>query len=205
MSRPFRVRVRHAGLTTGLLLAFAIPSAALAHAELERSTPADGATVPSPFDGPITMGFSATLAGGSKADLIGPDGSRVASATVDGPGAAMTIALDAPLEPGAYEVRWVSVGDDGDLERGTIAFTVEAPAATPSPTASPTPAPSTAASAGALPSASAPLIPSAPSATPEEAPAAGTADVLLPIVAGLLVVAAGGAYLLTRRRAGSSR
>ena len=188
-----------------LLLCLAVPAAVVAHAELESSTPADGASVPSPFDGPIAMTFTEALAEGSKADLVA-DGSVVASATVDGPGARMTIALGAPLAAGAYEVRWVGVADDGHLERGTFSFTVEAAAATPSPTPVPTPestsAPTASPEASAVATAS--TAPSA-SPTPGDAQTAGSGDVILPIVVGLLVVAAGGAYLLTRRRSGSTR
>lgn len=185
-----------------LTVALATPAGVTAHAELESASPADGATVPSPFDGPITMTFSAALADGSKADLIAADGSIVASATVDGPGATMTIALGAPLAPGRYEVRWVSVGDDGDLERDTFSFTVEAPAATPPPTAEPTPAPS-ATPEGTVVASASPVA--SPDATPDASGTAGTGDVLLPIIVGLLVVAAGGAYLLSRRRSGVTR
>jgi methionine-rich copper-binding protein CopC len=185
-----------------LVIGLAVPASVAAHAELESSRPADGASVPSTFEGPILMTFTEALADGSKADLVAADGSVVASATVDGPAATMTITLAASLAPGTYEVQWVGVADDGHLERGTFSFTVEAPVATPSATVEPTPEPSTtpeptfAASATPAPSAG---------PTPDASETAGTGDVLLPIVAGLLVVAAGGAYLLTRRRSGAAR
>jgi methionine-rich copper-binding protein CopC len=120
-----------AGLVAVAFLVIAGPSVVAAHAELESSSPADGATVPSPFTGPIGMTFSAALADGSRADLVGPDGTVLASASVDGPGATMTIELDAPLPAGSYEVKWVSVAEDTDLERGTFSFTVTT-AASPS-------------------------------------------------------------------------
>jgi LPXTG-motif cell wall-anchored protein len=200
MRHPVPHPTRLACLALALLVGLALPATVLAHAELEVSTPADGATVPSPFDGPITISFSAALADGSKADLQAADGTVVASATVDGPGAAMTIALDSPLDPGDYEVRWVSVADDGDLERGTITFTVAPPVATPSPATSPSPivAPSGSAAQPASPAASA--SPSAePSPTPE--PDTGsTTDVVVPIVVALLALALGAVYLFSRRR-----
>lgn len=188
-------------LAIGALLVLLLPAAVAAHAELETSSPADGATVPSPFDGPIVMAFSAALADGSKADLLGPGGATVASATVDGPGATMTITLDAALAPGNYEVKWVSVGEDGDLERDTFSFVVAAAPPTAAPSPSPTIAPPTASPTEAVESAAPPSPPSAtPSAAPVDADtSSGAGDVLLPILAALVVVGAGAVYLLSRR------
>jgi methionine-rich copper-binding protein CopC len=204
-------------LAIGALLVLLLPAAVAAHADLETSTPADGATVPSPFDEPIVMTFSAALADGSKADLLGPGGATVASAIVDGPGATMTITLDAALAPGDYEVKWVSVGEDGDLERDTFSFAVAAPPPTASPSPSPTIAPPAASptetAESAAPS-SPPPSSAAPSAMPSAAPSSplpssaapvegdassGAGDVLLPIIATLVVVGAGAVYLLSRR------
>ncbi len=38
----------------------------------------------------------------------------------------MTIDLPSSLAAGDYSVEWVSIADDGDLLRGTVAFTVAA-------------------------------------------------------------------------------
>lgn len=180
-----------------------LPAVVLAHAELETSTPADGATVPSPFAGPIVMTFSAALANGSKAELYGPDGTLIASAMVDGPGATMTIVLDASLVAGVHDVKWVSIAEDTDLDRGTISFTVAPTPPTASPSASPTVAPPTAPATAATESSTpASLTPSASlSASPGNSGASsGSGDVLLPIVAGLIVVGAGAVYLSRRNR-----
>lgn len=193
MIRPARVPGRRASLTVAALLILLLPAVVLAHAELETSTPADGATVPSPFDGPIVMTFSAALANGSKAELYGPDGALIASAMVDGPGATMTIVLDASLVAGIHDVKWVSIAEDTDLDRGTISFTVAPAPPTDSPSASPT-----VASPTAPPTASAATT---ASAEPSGAvgPASGSGDVLLPIVVVLILVGAGAVYLLSRR------
>ena len=189
MTRPDRARGRLLSLVISALLVLVLPAQVAAHAELEISTPADGATVPSPFDGPIVLNFSATLADGSKADLLRPDGPTIASAAVDGPGAGMTFTLDLALAPGAYEIKWLSVGEDTDLERGTISFTVAPAASTASPSPRPTTAP-TAAAAAATPSAE-------PSQTGDASTEGG--DVFLPIIVALIVVGAGAVYLLSRR------
>jgi hypothetical protein len=184
MTHPDRVGGRLICLLIGALLVVVFPAEVYGHAELETSTPDDGSTVPSPFDGPVVLDFSATLADGSKADLLGPDGATIASATVDGPGATMTITLDVALAPGAYEIKWVSVGEDTDLERGRISFTVAPAASTPSPSA----APSTAASPPPSPE---------PSGTVDTSTEGG--DVLIPIIVALMIVGAAAVYLLSRR------
>ena len=170
-----------------------------AHSELESSVPAQKATVPSPFTGPIVLTFSEHLATGSKADLIAPGGANVAKATVDATAKTMTFTLTAPLDPGAYEVRWVSIADDGDLLRQpVVTFTV---AAAPSP--SPTPVPTATAErhrprrVGPTPS---PRSPRRPCPRPTAGPrGSGNSDVVLPIIVALIVLGAGAAYLLSRR------
>jgi copper resistance protein C len=191
------------------LVVLAFPAAVAAHSELETSTPANGASVPSPFTGPIVLHFSAILATGSKASLLDSAGATIAAATVDGPGATMTFVLDAALAAGQYEVKWTTVAEDTDVARGTIGFTVAPASPTASPTAAATPTPSAAptATAAASPTASQSPVPanSAPSATPgASTPVGGDAsggggDVVLPILFALIVVGAGAAYLLSRR------
>ena len=206
MTRLDRSRVLLACLITGAMLLLVFPAVAAGHAELETSSPADGATIPSPFDGPIVLGFSAALAAGSKADLLDPAGATIASATVDGPGAKMTFTLDTALAAGGYQVKWTTIAEDTDVARGTIHFTV-APA---SPTASPNVSPSAAPTAveTAPPSAGTPSTAptsSAASAPPSATPPSGSdtsgggGDVVLPIVVALIGIGAGAVYLLSRR------
>ena len=197
----YRTLFRAGALLTGLLVGLVAPVGVSAHAELETSTPADGATVESPFVGPILLAFTEAMSAGSEAELRGPTGTIVATATVDGPGATMTFTLDAALEPGEYEVRWTTFADDGHVERGTFGFTVAPLPPTPEPTPEPTQSPSAAPTAA--PSSPPPSVePSAsasPSPTADGSGTAGTGDVLLPIIVALVVVGAGAVYLLTRR------
>ena len=97
----------------------------------------------------------------------------------------MTIALITPLDPGAYEVRWVSIADDGDVLRQPIVkFTV------------------TPASVSSAPSRS--LAPtSEPSGSGDSTGSGG--DVVVPIIVALTVLGAGAAYLLTRRNRPADR
>jgi methionine-rich copper-binding protein CopC len=191
------VTVRRFGLslaTVGLAVLL-LPGAVAAHSELVTADPAQGTVVPSPYAGPIVLTFSEHLATGSKADLVTASGTVVSSAEVDPAAKTMTITPTATLAPGAYEVRWTSIADDGDLLRGTVAFTV-APAPSPSPTASASAAPTVASAPAATP---------IPSTTPTPQPsAAGTpngsgGDVILPIIIALIILGAGAVYLLTRR------
>jgi methionine-rich copper-binding protein CopC len=179
-----------------------LPPLVAAHSELQTSDPAEGSTVPSPYSGPIVLTFSEHLASGSKADLADPSGATVAKAVVDPNAKTMTLTPTTPLSPGAWEVRWVSVADDGDLLRGIVKFTVAAAASaavTASPDASLAPSAS-AAPASATPSAAPSTAPS-PSSSPSGAgtDTGGGGDVVLPIIVALIVLAAGAAYLLTRR------
>lgn len=197
---PDRASRRLSLVAIAATLALILPARAAAHTELETATPAAGSTVPSPFNGPILLTFSEELAVGSKADLLGPGGDVVASATVDGPTAAMSFELDAPLDPGDYVTEWTGVAVDGHVERDTVAFTV-APAP-PTQAPSPTPTPEPAASATPTAPSAEPTASATPPPTPTPAETTGTSgdsDVVLPIVVVLLVVAVGTAYPLSRR------
>ena len=201
VTHPIRP-ARLAALLTGALLVMLLPAVVVAHAELDTSTPADGATVPSPFVGPIVLDFTEALADGSEADLLGPAGGAGASAEVDLAGARMTFEFAAALDPGEYEVRWTGVALDGHVDRGTFGFTVAPALPTPEPTPEPTPTPAASVTAPAetpAPATVEPSVPPGPSPSVDGGETAGSADVLLPIIVALLVVGAGAVYLLTRR------
>ena len=170
-----------------LLLVSAFPVAA--HSELVSSSPAAGSTVPSAPGMSIVLSFSETLKKGSKADVVGPGGTTVGTATIDpGDDTKLSWSAAAALPPGAYTIRWTSIATDGDVRRGTIPFTVAA-AATASPSAAST-TPATPAPATATP---------APSPTPGDVSAAGF-GAIVPVVAALLVIALLGLVLLRNRR-----
>lgn len=195
-------RLSAAGALAAALLVLLLPVSASAHSELQSSDPAEGTVVPSPFSGPVVMTFTESLAVGSKADLYGPGHQLVASATIDA--GTMTVSPPSPLTAGAYTVEWVSIADDGDLLRGTLAFSVAAGASSPTLEASPTVEPSAFATnppgeAGspATAATSGPATPASSAATSSGTGGSGT-DVILPIVI-VLVAAAGGAFYLVRR------
>jgi len=164
-----------------------LPGLVAAHSDLVSSDPAQGAVVPSPYSGPIVLTFSEPLASGSMADLVDSAGTTFAKAVVDPNAKTMTFTLTTPLAPGAWQVRWVSIADDGDLLRDIVTFTVAASAST-SPSAS-------AAAPSAIPSATTSPSPSGAGTTT----GTGGGDVILPIIVALIILGAGAAYLLTRR------
>ena len=204
MNRHAPNRRLWAALLFGGLLFVAQPLAVAAHAELVRSTPADGETVEG-SPSVIRAFFSEELADGSEMALVDGTGATIAEGTID-PADPTRMRIDPPvLEPGDYEVQWKSFADDGHLETDTFTFTVAA-AITPPPSVPPTPsspvsAPPSGSAAPGSPAASASLAPSPTEGQPTPpADAASTNDVLLPIVAAVILVALLGGYLLLRRR-----
>jgi methionine-rich copper-binding protein CopC len=194
--------VRHTVPARAALLAVALvlllPTVALAHAELDTSSPADGDSVEgSPTE--ITADFTESLVDGSSFELLDAGGSVVAEGRID-PDDDQRMTIDPPeLEPGEYEVRWQARAEDGHLERGTYGFTVTA-ASTPPPT--PSAPPSAAPTETVAPSEPTSPSPSAaPTPTPDTEPTASTSDVLLPIIVAVVLLAVLAGYLLNRRRA----
>jgi len=190
------------GAVGALLLALAAlvlgASATLAHAELVSSDPAANSTVTGPFAGPVVLTFSEPLAKGSKAELVDSAGKTVASAPIDAANnRLLTFHLGAPLEAGAYTVRWTSIADDGHVERGTLKITVAA-----APTPSPTPSAPASAPPSAAPTAAPTSMPTpSPAASGDASPeGSGGTDALLPLLAAVVVVGGLGATLLRNRR-----
>lgn len=105
------------------------PAAVTAHADLVSSEPADGATVVGPSV-PIVVAFDEPLADGSEAELVGPAGPVATFGRDDADPTRMALPGTEALVAGDYEIRWTSISDDGDIERGTISFTVTSPSPT---------------------------------------------------------------------------
>jgi copper resistance protein C len=111
-------------LLIGLVLA---PSGARAHAILEQSQPAAGASVPA---GKVSMSFrynSRIDRARSRLALTGPDHSQTVLRI--GP-AGLPNVLETNVElttPGNYVVRWQVLAVDGHITRGDVPFTVTGP------------------------------------------------------------------------------
>jgi methionine-rich copper-binding protein CopC len=121
---------------SAMLLSLALaPGVALAHAHLESSTPAEGATV-APGLTTITLNLTEEVSvDQSTAQLLSADGSPVAGATgsVDRAGR-KTLTITTPaLTEGKYSVKWHAVTeDDNGITDGTLSFTVAAAGASTS-------------------------------------------------------------------------
>jgi methionine-rich copper-binding protein CopC len=137
--------------------------AALAHTSLQKSTPAAGASLAAPpAEVSLTFGEAVRLPAGP-IRVAGPGGAvwTVGQATVAG--ATVTAPVTATGPAGVYTLTWQVIADDGDTIRGTVRFTLTAPAAPVVAPASPpgtvvaAPPPATAAATPAA-------VPSAPAA-----------------------------------------
>ena len=176
-----------------LVLVDAIPVAA--HAELESTDPADGATVTgSPAE--VVATFNEPLEDNSSMELIGPGGGRVATGDVDPADRTRLVIDPGDLPPGEYEVRWTAASADGHVERGIYSFTLVAP--TPPPTAAPT------ATTRPTPSPT-PFATASPTPSGGGTPASGAADVLFPLAAAIIAIGALGAFLFNRNRRSADR
>jgi methionine-rich copper-binding protein CopC len=186
-----------------VMVAALLPASVLAHAELDTVEPADGSTVEvAPTE--IVMTFTQDVDIARSSIVVVTGGTEVANGGEVDPAAPRTMTLALPaLEPGAYEVRWTTFSaEDGEgPERGvtTFTFTPPPPTSTPVPTPTPEPSATPAPTAASTPS---PTASPAPSPSAETAPTTSTADVLIPIIVAVLLIA-GLAYWLTRRRSGS--
>ena len=173
----------------GALAAALVAVPVVADSQLVSSTPAEGATVPQTSTLTVVLNFSGALKSTSKADILGPDGSRVGTAKVD-PKNNKRLTWTSPLQPaaGTWTVKWTSVATDNHVLRGDYTFEVS----------------------GAAPSTSASAKPSAtptPTPTPLPAPAPASADSgsILPIIGALVAIAVLGVVLLRSRRSASHR
>lgn len=119
-------RCRAAIIGAGLALAV-LPSVALAHTKLVRSTPSAGSSVAkAPTELRLTFSEKPELAM-ARVKLLGPNGREVALARlVDGGDAGKTVvaAVRSTLAPGTYTVTWQVAGRDGHPVRGQFNFVV---------------------------------------------------------------------------------
>ena len=171
---------------------------AFAHTELETSSPVAGARLAvAPTVVSLTFGEAVRLPA-NPIRVTGPDGAvwTVGQATVT------DTTVSAPVSPagpaGAYTLTWQVVADDGDTIRGTVRFTLTAPAAPMIAPASPPGAAVAAVSSAAAPAAA------TPAAVPSAAPAAQAVEEAgvpgwLWGLAGVAVLAVAAGVVMARR------
>jgi copper resistance protein C len=204
MMRQFpAARLRAALAAVGVAM-LVLPSVALAHAELVKASPKDGATVQGTPTEIVGTYSEAMDPDGSSLRLLDAAGTEIAKGGVDPENDERMSISDLPdLAPGTYAVRSTTKSaEDGDIDRKEWSFTVEAaPTPSPSPTATPTPTPATSATPTPSSTPSAPVVTPAPTPTPS-ADGAGTSDgsdVLLPIIAAAVIVVVIAGFLFSRR------
>lgn len=108
-----------------ILAPMALTAIVVAHAKLEKATPADGATVaaaPSNVELVFNEALDLKL---TKIDVTGPSG-KVELGPVHSTAAKSVMArVNAKLEDGKYTVSWQTAGDDGHVVKGEFSFTVK--------------------------------------------------------------------------------
>ena len=108
------------------LLAVSIaPSAALAHAALKSTSPANGSTVKA-LPSFIKITFAEPIGRVTFVKAVDAKGvDHVVTAGLDPASAARVVARTAKPVAGRYRVTWKIVADDGHAESGTFTFTVK--------------------------------------------------------------------------------
>ena len=182
--------LRRAALVA-LLLTLLTAAPALAHTSLVKSTPAAGAVLPTaPTTVSLTFGEAVTLPA-NPVQITGPGGAAwtVGKATIDDATVSFPVTATGPA--GAYTMAWQVISDDGDTVKGTVPFTLSAPA-TPTTTAAP------ATSAAALTTAAAAATPVGQQA---ETSSGGVPAWVWVIVVVVILAAIAGLVVRSRRRA----
>jgi methionine-rich copper-binding protein CopC len=111
----------------GLFVAVAaiLSAPALAHAKLEKSEPADGATLTAPPRA-VMLYFNETpdlkL---SKVEIVGPEGKVELGPAHSMADKDIMAAIKGSLGPGKYTVNWQTAGKDGHVQKGAFSFTVQ--------------------------------------------------------------------------------
>jgi methionine-rich copper-binding protein CopC len=177
MSRSIRRAVIGAALLA--LLPLAIASS---HAELDSASPGPDEVVEGSPPRLVARFTQDIAAERTSIEVRDADGQTIARGGKD-PDRARVQRVELPaLEPGTYEVRWVTFStEDDELARGRYRFTVTEPPATPSPTVGPSPCTLPAATIGPVTTlAPAPSPEPALSPEPPPSPAAGASSLPVP-------------------------
>jgi methionine-rich copper-binding protein CopC len=113
-------------LVQGIAAMFIVWAAAIvsAHMKLEKSEPAQGATVTAPPASVQLFFNEAPDIAVSKLVLVGPtDKAKLVSTHVMGKSLMATVQGDLP--DGSYTIQWQGAGDDGHVQKGEVKFVVK--------------------------------------------------------------------------------
>jgi len=173
------------------------PSAS-AHTELQTSSPAAGARLAAPPSTvSLTFGEAVRLPA-NPIRVAGPEGAVWTVGQATATDATVTAPVTATGPAGAYTLTWQVISDDGDTIRGTVRFTLTAPAA---PIVAPASPPGSAAAPVATSAPPAATPAAVPSAAPQAVPSSEGSGVpgWLWVVAGAAVLAVGAGVVVARR------
>ncbi len=106
---------------TALALSAAVPAAALAHTDVEKTYPSNGATVSTSIKR-VSVSFAEAPTTGTLSVRTG--GGAAVPVSVRRKGAKITGTLKRRLAPGSYRVSWRALADDGHRLSGMFAFKV---------------------------------------------------------------------------------
>ena len=107
-----------------LAVLLATPTPALAHAELESMSPADGGTVDA-MPRALQLRFTEGITAPAAVTVIGPTGRELTAGDAAALDRVLTQKLASTTDgPGAYSVRFQVMSQDGHLVYGTASFTV---------------------------------------------------------------------------------
>ncbi|MCD4865129.1 copper homeostasis periplasmic binding protein CopC [Pseudomonas sp. PLB05] len=111
------------------LTALLLPGLALAHGHLKSAEPAPDSTSPAPKQLSLSFseGIEAALSQVQLQRLDGQAGTAITTGKVI-PGRderTLDVPLEAPLEPGRYQVKWRVLAKDGHKTQGDYRFTVQ--------------------------------------------------------------------------------
>jgi methionine-rich copper-binding protein CopC len=175
----------------GAVLFALLPLAvANAHAELTSASPGPDGSV-SEVPARLVARFSQDIAADrTSIEVRDATGATVARGGKDPDRARVQLVDLPPLEPGTYEVRWVTFStEDDEIARGRYSFTVTVPVTTPGPTmpvGASCPSPEPAPAASTLPGASAdPVVSAEPVASTVPAASAGSDGSAMPSASAL--------------------
>ena len=123
------------GLVATLTL-LAVPTPALAHASVESSDPADGATL-SALPQTVSVTLNEEIGSGAVLRVLDSSGTRLDDGEVTVAGRRVLVGVrTADAEPGAYRLVYRVVSADGHAVSGQVGFTVSAGATASEPSAS---------------------------------------------------------------------
>ncbi len=123
---PALVRRLGAALTLAVTLLVALAAPALAHTDLDSTTPADGATVEGPVD-EVRLTFTLPVTQlGDGVSIEGPDGQIPVDVSSADDGVVWLAVPVEPMPSGTYTGEWTVAAQDGHPLSGEFTFDVEA-------------------------------------------------------------------------------